>query len=203
MLPNYYECTGCGEVLRFAQREARYLFGFDPRLAKDQVSRTNLYSVPARPAWCKDCAMVCLVEDIAPLRTFEVAFGVVRAGGSVAYPIATECMEPQEALDALETYLRWRMDRRHPSRALCCGRTNYQFLDVEQPLLKHQACDFGVVEPRYLVSSFNGPGPGVTRPANIHVYDGEGVLVGLMTWRAQDSNTWTVVPAENPRGDDG
>lgn len=79
---------------------------------------------------------------------------------------------------------------------------NYQLLDVAQPLLRHEECDFGVVEPRVIISSYNSPGPGVYSPANIGVYSGEGVLVGLLTWRSRSSDTWDVVPAEYPRIED-
>src|SRR5262249_26076231 len=145
----------------FAQREARYYFDFDSAPLGNQLSGGDLADVPVRPGWCKTCSKVCLVEHIEPLRVFEDAYGFGRTGKPVQYPIDTEHLHPQEALDALEAFLKWRMERRHLARALCCGGTHFQFLDVAQPLLKHQECDFGVVEARYLFSGYNGPGPGV------------------------------------------
>lgn len=202
MLPSHYACTGCGQTFNFAGTEARYCFNADSVPLSGRLSEADLAFVPVRPGWCKDCATVCLVEDIASIRAFEDAFGAVRAGGHVEYPLATEYLDPQQAQDQLEAYLRWRMGRRHPPRALCCGRMNYQLLDVAQPLLRHEECDFGVVEPRVIISSYNSPGPGVYSPANIGVYSGEGVLVGLLTWRSRSSDTWDVVPAEYPRIED-
>lgn len=71
-------------------------------------------------------------------------------------------------------------------------------LDVAHPLLKHTECDFGVVEPRILLSGYNGPGPGVYSAANIRVYSGEGALIGLLTWRTRGSDVWDVTPAAYP-----
>lgn len=201
-LPSHYACTGCGETFNFSQRDARYCFDSDAALSNGQLVGSALHDVPARPGWCKDCATVCLVEDIAAVQAFEAALGAVRAGRAVEYPLVTEYLSAQEARERAENYLRWRMGRRHPPRALCCGRTNFQFLDVAEPLLKHQECDFGVVEPRYLFSPYNGPGPGVYSAADIRVYSGEGALIGLLTWRARGSEVWDVGPAEYPSFDE-
>jgi hypothetical protein len=116
----------------------------------------------------------------------------------VEYPVESTCMSTEQALDSLAVYLRWRMGRRHEARALCCGRRNYQLLDVAQPLLKHQECEFGFVEPRIVIAGYNGPGPGVYSAANIPLYSGEGELLGRLTWRDRGSDTWAVVPATYP-----
>jgi len=200
MLPSHYACTSCGERFEFAHREAVYYFNFDSAPIGSQVRGADLFAVPVRPGWCKSCATVCLVEDIAPVRAFADAYGTVRAGRAVEYPSATEFLDLQQAQDEIATYLRWRLGRRHPPRALCCGRTNYQLLDVAQPLIKHAECDFGVVEPRLLFPGpHNGPGPGVYSPANIRVYDSEGCLIGLLTWRPRNSETWDVALTEYPQ----
>ena len=197
-LPNYYACTGCGETFSFASRDAFYCLSRQAISSDAKLSGAELLSVPVRPAWCKDCGTVCLVENIEPLRAFELAFAAAKAGKQIEYPVATEYIDRQLALDVTEAFLRWRMERRHPARALCCGRTNYQFLDLAQPLLKHQECDFGVVEPRYIFSGYNGPGPGVYSAANLRVYTGEGGLIGLLTRRTRGSDIWDVIPAAYP-----
>jgi hypothetical protein len=197
-LPNYYACTGCGETFNFASRDAFYCFSRQALSPDTKLAGVDLLSVPARPGWCSDCGTVCLVENIEPLRAFELAFGAVKAGKQIEYPVSTEHMDRQAALDATESFLRWRIERHRPARALCCGRTNYQLLDVAQPLLKHQECDFGVVEPRYVFSAYNGPGPGVYTAANVPVYTGEGRLIGLLTRRNRGSDIWDVIPAEYP-----
>lgn len=202
MLPSHYACTGCGERFEFAHRDALYYFDFDPAPLGSQVSSVDLFHVPVRPGWCKTCATVCLVEDIAPVRAFEDAHGAVRGGRTVEYPSATEFLSPLQAHDEIAAYLQWRLGRRHPSRALCCGGTNYQLLDVAQPLLKHADCESGVVEAQYLIGSYNGPGAGVYSPANIRVYNREGLLIGLLTWRARGSDVWDVVRAEYPRAEE-
>ncbi len=125
MLPSHYACTSCGERFEFTHREALYYFNFDAIPLGSQLSGTDLFTVPVRPGWCKNCATVCLVEDIAPVRAFEDAYGATRAGRAVEYPSATEHLNPQQAQDEMTTYLRWRLGRRHPARALCCGRANY------------------------------------------------------------------------------
>jgi len=198
MFPTSYACTCCGERFRLAQRAAYYCFDFDGGPIDGPLPLARIFPVPVRPAWCKDCAEVCLVEDIAPVRAFENAFGAVRAGRAVEYPLETDQRDPEEAREDVAAYLRWRLTRRHPARALCCGRTNFQFLDVAQPLLKHAECDFGVIEPRYTIGSFNGSAPGTRSPANFPVHDGEGVLFGLLTWLHRDSGTWDFVPAAYP-----
>lgn len=202
MIPSYYVCTGCAKHFDFEHREAVYYFGATP--IGSQLPGTDVLPVPGRPAWCKTCAKLCFVEDIKPLRVFEEAYGAVRAGQAVEYPAETINLGTSQARDQIATYLRWRMRRVHPARSLCCGGTSYQFLDVEQPLLKHSECDFGVIEAQYVFpGSYNGPGPGVYSPANIRILDGEGLLIGLLTTRAHGSVLWNVVPAayEMPQPD--
>jgi hypothetical protein len=190
MVPNYYACSSCQEKLEFSFRSACYYVGSAP-LAQ-QIAEADVLFAPARPAWCKDCEHICIAEDIAPLRAFEDAYGTVRAGLSVEYPIQSECWEPTEALDKLAAHLRWRMERRHAPRVLCCGGANFQFLDVEQPLFKHAGCEFGVVNPIYSVSSFNTPRPGVYVPANIRVYSTEGELIALLTSWKYEERKWDI-----------
>lgn len=188
MLPTYYECSSCRERFDFKFREAYYHLG--PTLMGNRVDDKDLLDVPVRPAWCKDCDSVSIVEDIAPLRTFEAAYGAVRSGRPAEYPFSSECWEPADATRVFGAYLRWRMERRHAARTLCCGGLNYQFMDVETPLIKHAECDFGFINGMCSISSYNGPGLGVRAPANIRVYTAEGELMGLLTWRHQDEGQW-------------
>ena len=71
-------------------------------------------------------------------------------------------------------------------------------MDVAQPLLKHQECDFGFITAWSWLSSHNGPGPGVRSAANIRLYDSEGQLIGLLTWWDRESASWAVEPAAYP-----
>lgn len=194
-LPSHYACTGCGKRFGFEFQRSVYYCGTTP--LGHQLLDADVFPIPVRPGWCKTCDKLCVVEDIQPLRTFEDAYGAVRAGKNVEYPEGTLNYDLPEAIDRIAAYLRWRLGRAHTPRALCCGGINYQFLDVKQPLLKHAECDFGVVEAVYLyLGSYNGPGPGVYSPANIRVFDGEGDLIGLLTTRAWGGATlWEVVPA--------
>lgn len=199
MLPSLYACTSCGHTFPFAHREASYYLAVDGVPLGQQVSGARLFQVPVRPGWCKDCGDVCLVEDIAPLRAFEDALGAVRSGRAVEYPTQTENLTPELAREEVEAFLRWRMDRRHAPRALCCGGLNYQLLDVPQPLLKHAECDFGVVEAQYFFpGSYCGPGPGVLAPANIPIFGAEGERLGTMTWVDRETGIWQVTPAAYP-----
>lgn len=198
MLPNYYACSGCDETFHFANRTASYLFDASSQLAGGRTPRARLFDIPVRSGWCKHCAALCLVEDIAPVRAFEDAYGAVKAGKVVEYPTPTENLSAPEAIAVTEAFLRWRMNRRSAPRALCCGRSDYQLLDVPQPLIKHAECDFGTVGPRYVFSSFCGSGPGVYSPANIPVHDGEGELIGLMTMWDRETDTWEVAPLAYP-----
>src|SRR5437868_9590262 len=145
MLPHYYVCSSCRETLEFSFRVACYYVG--PAQMDQQVAETDLLSTPVRPAWCKDCEIICLVEDIPSLRVFENSYAAVRSGRSVEFPVGIEFMSSTEAEEMVGAYLRWRMERRHAARALCCGGSNYQFMDVAQSLLKHAECEFGVIEP--------------------------------------------------------
>lgn len=196
MLPDHYVCRSCLERFEFKFREVRHCVGTAP--IDKQVAEKELLWTPVRPAWCNDCESVCLVEDIASLRAFEDAYGAVRSGRPVEYPIGTEFMDPKEAEKAVEPYLRWRMERRHAARALCCGGSNFQFMDVAQPLLKHAECDFGFIGPMFSISSYCGSGPGVLSPANIRLYSSEGELIGLLTWYHREEDKWDVVAANYP-----
>ena len=190
MLPSQYVCTGCRETFSFPFRAANYYLGSLP-IGK-QVADADLLMVPTRPAWCNDCGALCIVEDIAALRAFEDAYGCARTGQPVEYPIYTEGMKQALAVCEIERYLRWRMERRNPARALCCGGSNFQFMDVAQPLLRHAGCEFGVIEPNIFIGAYCGPGPGVYSPANIRVFDPDGDLLGLLTWRRREEDAWDV-----------
>lgn len=106
-------------------------------------------------------------------------------------------MTPDTVIPEAEAFLRWRMQRRRSARILCCGGVNFQFLDVAQPLFRHVECDFGVIEPSAShIGPYNSPGPGEYSPADILVCDGEGELLGLLTWRQRDQRTWSVAPMQ-------
>jgi len=192
--PSYYVCTGCNTQFSFEFQDPVYYFGETPLGA--QLLDAETFPIPVRPGWCKTCAKLCVVEDIQPLHTFEASYGAVRAGKVVEYPEQTLNFELPQSAARIRTYLRWRMSRLHQPRALCCGGTDYQLLDVKLPLLKHAECDFGVVDAAFVYpGSYNGPGRGVYSPANIPVFDGEGELIGLLTTRARASTLWNVAPA--------
>jgi hypothetical protein len=192
-LPNHYKCSSCHEEFYFAIRTVCYYTGTVP-LGKT-VADADLLAIPARPAWCKHCEALCIAEDIAPLRAFEDAYGAVRCGRTVEYPLYSEYWDPADVQQEIANLLRWRMGRIHQARTLCCGRSNFQFMDVAQPLLKHEGCEYGFIEPMIVVQSHCGPGPGVKSAANFYVYDPEGVLIGKLTWRNQDEVSWKVEPA--------
>lgn len=196
MLPSYYTCNSCHDEFRFTVRDGYYYIG--GKQIKTQVASKDLLEIPVRPVWCKECAVVSVVEDILPLRAFENALGIVRRGQPVEYPIGTEPLEQSDAEELVGAYLRWRMTRRHAARTLCCGKANYQFMDVAQPLLKHAECDFGFIEPVHVFFPHCGPGPGVNSPANIRLFNTEGELIGLLTWLKQGEWIWSVEPLSYP-----
>jgi hypothetical protein len=196
MIPNYYECSSCRERFEFGFREAYYYLGSGS--VEGSALDEALLSIPVRPGWCKNCGSVCIVEDIAPLRTFEAAYGAVRQGRPVEYPVATEYCEPEFANELAGAYLRWRLGRRHAARALCCGGSDYIFMDDAQPLIKHAECDFGFIEPMVWIGSYCGTGPGVRSPANLRLYTSEGELAGLLTWHHRGEGRWDVAPSRYP-----
>ncbi|RZI85322.1 MAG: hypothetical protein EOP38_05325 [Rubrivivax sp.] len=196
MIPFAYVCTSCQMHFEFKHRSAEYYVGKVPMAAK--VDSADLLPVPVRPAWCKDCNDLCISEDIASLRDMENAYGAARRGLTVEYPFGTEFMDRAEAEKEVGKYLRWRMERRHAARVLCCGGSNFQFMDVAQPLFKHADCEFGTIEPIHHIGSYNGPGPGVHSAANIPVYSTEGELIGMLTWRKMGESTWCVDPTSYP-----
>lgn len=201
MIPSYYECSSCRERFEFAFREAYYYVGSGS--VEGSAPDEALLRIPVRPGWCKDCSCVCIVEDIAPLRAFETAYGKVRRGRPIEYPVATECYDQEVATELAGTYLRWRMGRKRTARALCCGGSRYIFMDDAQPLIKHAECDFGFVEPLTWFGSYCGSGPGVRSPANLLLYTSEGELAGLLTWHRREEGRWDVAPAlYPPRGSD-
>ena len=196
MYPTYYACSRCQEKFQFQFRDAMYYVG--PAPAVGQVGFDDLLSVNLRPGWCRDCECLCVVEDILPVRAFEDAYGAARSGRQVDYPALTFYRDASEPVKEVGNYLRWRMARIHPARALCCGRSLYQLMDVAQPILKHDGCEYGFIEPWYQVSGYNGPGPGVGRPANIRLFDAEGILIGQLTWRNDDERMWDIEPLQYP-----
>lgn len=189
MLPSLYTCTSCNEKLHFPFRQAHYYLGSG--CMGQLVANEDLLTIPVRPAWCMTCISLCIAEDIASLRDIENAYGTVRSGKPVEYPLETAYMDQDEAINRTRAYLRWRMSRQHKPRALCCGGHDFLYTDVAQPLFKHAECDFGYMEAKYLFfGSYCGTGPGVTSPANIRLYDTEGELLGQLTWHKREGNKW-------------
>ncbi|MFZ6642908.1 hypothetical protein ACO0LL_24530 [Undibacterium sp. TC4M20W] len=198
MIPSRYTCSSCNESLAVPDAENYYYTG-NISIGMP-VDNDDLYLIPVRPAWCKDCASLCMAENIRSIRDFENAYEAVRSGKTVEYPRETENLDNEAALHEVKTLLQWRMSRRRAARALCCGGENYQFMDVSLPLFKHAECDFGYMEARYLwPGSYNGPGPGVNSPANIRLYDPEGELIGQLTWYKREENKWDTEKLSYPR----
>lgn len=196
MLPSYYRCSNCLQQFRFKFREAWYRLDEEP--IGTPVSDASLLQAPVRPAWCKDCETVTIVEDIESLRAFENACAAVRNGRVIEYPFMSEHLEAELARSEIDEYLNWRMGRRSAPRALCCGGENYQFMDVATPLLKHAECEYGFVEPWTWIGSCNSMPPGIRSPANLRLYSSEGELIGLLTWRTPDRQHWQVEPLAYP-----
>jgi hypothetical protein len=196
MLPDYFQCSACREKFTYTFRDAYYYVGVAP-IGRSVDSR-SLLPIPARPAWCKDCDGLCIAEDIAPLRAIEAAYGAARRGRKVEYPVET-CFtnDPLEAAAAVAPYVHWRMGRRHAARALCCGGTRFQFMDVAQPLLKHAECEFGFVEPVTYIGSYIPRLLGVDEPANLRLYNTEGELIGRLTFCRGPDRTWDVEQGSN------
>jgi hypothetical protein len=202
MLPRGYVCNACGESFEFSFREALYYVGSAPIQAP--IASRDLLRTLVRPAWCKDCGSLCLAEDIESVRVFEPAYGMTRSGRPLQYPIDSEHWDPDDIENTVRNYLTWRMQRRHPARALCCGRTNYQFMDVPQPLFKHEGCDFGFIEPKPLfIGSYNWSGPGIHSPANTPVFSPEGELLGRLTWCNREDGSWQIEATKYPPFIDG
>lgn len=195
MLPTYYRCSSCQQKFEFEFREAWYCLDAAP--IDSPVSDASLLEIPVRPAWCKACECITIVEDIPPLRAYEDAYAAARAGRAIAFPILSEFGDP-ESIRALEMYVRWRMGRRSAPRALCCGGSNYQLMDVATPLIKHAECEFGFIEGMIQISSGVRRAPGIHSPFNMRLYNSEGELAGLLTWRTPDRQHWQVEPFAYP-----
>lgn len=84
-LPIYAKCTVCHERFDVPFRGTYYYVGDTPLAG--QVRDADLLEALLHPAWCKDCDMMSLVEDIMPLRDFENSLGAVRAGLETEYPV--------------------------------------------------------------------------------------------------------------------
>lgn len=196
LVPSRYVCTECREEFHFEFKQAYYYVGKSP--LDRYVAEQDLLEIPLRPAWCRRCEKLCVVEDILALRVFENAYGSVRAGQSVEYPLHTEYMEPDAATSALEHYLRWRMGRSAAPTSLCCGGTDYQLMDVAQPLLQHAGCEYSTVVPQYWFGPWCGSRTGVFHPANVRVYGPEGDLIGMLTWWHGERASWEVQAAAYP-----
>lgn len=195
---HYYQCTGCGEKFDFPFAHGSYYLGSE--LVPSRIHADDLLPVLTRPVWCKDCDILSFVEDIASLQIFEGAYAACKVGKKIDYPMETEGWDREDAIARVRAYLSWRMGRVRGPRALCCGGSNYQPMDVPEPLFKHHGCDFGVVEAQrsFYIGSYCGPGPGVRSPANIPCWNSEGELLGILTWRDVASDVWQVEAASYP-----
>ena len=96
MTPTRYTCSSCNESLAVPESENYYYMG--SASIGMPVGNDDLYLIPVRPAWCKDCASLCIAEDIRSVRDFENAYGAVRSGKTVEYPRETEYLDNEEAL---------------------------------------------------------------------------------------------------------
>ncbi|MFL6656779.1 MAG: hypothetical protein ACJ8GW_01805 [Massilia sp.] len=197
--PTAFACSACGEKYLMPAWDVGYFLGKLPFGSK--IADADLMSMPVRPAWCKDCDKVCKAEDIAPLRVFENALGATRAGVPIEYPFDSRDMDPAHVRNEMAAALAWRMARRGAARALCCGGSNFQYLDVAQPLLKHAVCDFGFIEPVYEITirSYCGPGPAAKTAVDVRIFDSEGELVGSLSARNRDDATYDAEPTSYPR----
>ncbi len=61
MIPSRYTCSSCNESLSVPSAENYYYMG--TRTIGMPIANEDLYLIPVRPAWCKDCASLCIVED--------------------------------------------------------------------------------------------------------------------------------------------
>ncbi len=187
MIPTEYYCNSCLTKFQTPFTKAYYYLG--STAMGQQVEDSQLLGIPMRPAWCKACEVICGAEDILPLRDFENAYGAARAGKEIDYPVNSEYMRASSVVGEVARYLSWRMTRRHIPRVLCCGGTNFQYLDVAQPLIKHAGCEFGFIQGSFRIGS-STPGPGYYSPADFRVYDTEGTLIGKLTWRRAGIEGW-------------
>ncbi|MFZ6759912.1 hypothetical protein ACO0K9_22165 [Undibacterium sp. Ji50W] len=187
-----YTCSSCREKFFLPFTDACYYLG--PKPVGKQVADDDVLKVLVRHAWCRDCSSLCIAEDILALREFENAYGSARAGRSIEYPVQSEYMDEAEVVGEAKRYLRWRMLRGHVPRALCCGGSNFQFMDEPQMQIKHAECDFGFVSGSMRIGSSCGSSPGVSTPANIRLYDIDGELIGRLTWWKQDVGKWDIEP---------
>lgn len=193
---SYYECSQCREQFQFKIGLVYHCL----QVSADRLSvqDADVFEVPTRPIWCLQCEAVSKVEDLGQLREYEYALGMARRGKTVKYPLYTTGYEPEREMQELELMLAWRMGRRNPARALCCGGQQYQLLDVRQPLIKHAECEYGFIGNVIQIGGFNGPRPGTRSPANYLLHDAEGERIGLMTWYHESGDCWDVVPQPYP-----
>ena len=216
MLPHTVECSVCHECFVLPFRVAYYYTGSES--VGDHVGFSDLLGILMQPAWCSDCDILSLVEDILPLREFENALGAVRAGHEVEYPVyyspprrirlrgpqhnresyrEGDRLEAERASYEAAAYLRWRMDRRHAPRALCCGGNRFQRLDDPSCKIRHADCEFGFIRQWIHI----GPSASMhVGPANQRLYSAEGELIGLLTDSITipgvDEDIWKVEPLQ-------
>lgn len=195
MIPTEYHCNSC--LTKFQTLFTRAYYYLGSATMGQEVPDSQLLEIPMRPAWCKTCAGICGAEDILSLRDFENAYGAARAGKEIDYPVNSEFLHAESIVGEVARYLKWRMTRRHVPRILCCGGTNFQYLDVAQPLIKHAGCEFGFIQGWYRIGS-STPGPGYYSPAEFRVYDTEGVLIGQLTWRRRENEGWATEKLNYP-----
>ncbi|MDK2126999.1 hypothetical protein [Parachitinimonas caeni] len=190
-LPSFYSCSYCHENFHFPFNTLSYHHkGGGP--LPSTVRSEDFLEIPKRPAWCKVCNSLTLVEDILPLQDFENAYGAIRAGKSIEYPLHCRGKDAAEQIATCKALLEWRMNRIRPARALCCGGTQFLWMDTLQPLRRHADCEYGFIDPVWYIGSFCGYAHGIHSPADYRVYDPEGELVGNLTWFNQEAGSWAL-----------
>ena len=178
MLPIHLKCNECREQFFFPKKLKRdnvYYLGGNPE--PEHIGDFEAIRMPIEAIWCFTCESLSFREDSPSVSELEIAYAAVKAGAQIEYPFYSGNEGIENNLAHLDCFLyisQYRHQHNLPNHCLGCYQTNYATLE-ESNCLRHEPCEYGVLQPSYWVGSFNGPGP------TPHVYDMNGIYLGKMT----------------------
>lgn len=163
-----------------------------------KVADADLLPIPVRPTWCKDCEAVCLVEDIASLRAFEDAYGAVRCGRSIEYPVDSRNFDPQVVQEDVAHLLRWRMERVHRAGRYAAGDRIISLWTSRSHCSSTMAANSGLLNRESCLDLTTDPVQVyVAQPTSISTTKKEfWSECGRLTWWNQVENWWATESAE-------
>lgn len=190
MLPDSLVCNQCQETYSFPWRSglncyAANVLDIDGESA---VRDIDMLPMAQKPVWCRRCEGPSYAEDLRDLRDYEQASAALKSGKAIEFPFASEFCDAATAAEIFSRHLALRLARGGPGLCVVCAGTDYVELGAHGPVLRHEPCDYGVLEPRFHIGSVNDRG-------NVHrLFDGQGRRIGRLGHWNETAHAWMILP---------